>query len=328
MTDALETLRAAFLAEAGPGVGLGHLRRCQALATALGSRGVTVRLLVAGDSDGGASRLEWTRDPVRAVEALATWRPEIVVVDSYHAGAELLERAAALAACAVVVDDLADRPLPVHLVVNGAGHASRLAYRGRPDTVFLLGPEYALLDPGFGEAPRRSLRDDVRRVLVTLGGDPPPDALAAAVRAVRRAAPTAAIDVALGPFASAPEAAGQGITAHRGLDSLRALMLEADLGVTGGGVTVYECLATGVPVVGVCLADNQRPNIDELVRAGLILSEEPSLEVAVGRLAGDLALRRAMSARGRHAVDGRGAARVADAIERACLAVGAPRGAR
>jgi hypothetical protein len=81
-------------------------------------------------------------------------------------------------------------------------------------------------------------------------------------------------------------------------------------------------------VVGVCLADNQRPNIDELVRAGLILSEEPSLEVAVGRLAGDLALRRAMSARGRHAVDGRGATRVADAIQRACLAVGAARGAR
>src|SRR3989449_7685191 len=184
VTDALETLRAAFLAEAGPGVGLGHLRRCQALATALGSRGVTVRLLVAGDSDGGASRLEWTRDPVRAVEALATWRPEIVVVDSYHAGAELLERAAALAACAVVVDDLADRPLPVHLVVNGACHASRLAYRGRPDTVFLLGPEYALLDPGFGEAPRRSLRDDVRRVLVTLGGDPPPDAVRSEERRV------------------------------------------------------------------------------------------------------------------------------------------------
>src|SRR5712691_3079240 len=323
-------LRAAFLAEAGAGVGLGHLRRCQALAAALSSRGAMVRLLVAGAPGVGtdAARTDWTRNPALAVEALAAWRPHVVVVDSYGASRELFERVAALAACAVAVDDLADRPLPVHLVVNGAWHAARLAYRARPDTVFLLGPEYALLDPGFGEAPRRSLRDDVRRVLVTLGGDPPLDALAAAVRAVRGAAPAAAIDLALGPLAQELDGTGNGVTAHRGLDSLRELMLGADLAVTGGGMTLYERRATGVPAVGICLADNQRANVDALSQAGLILGAEPSLEEAVGRLATDSALRRAMSARGRHAVDGRGAARVAAAIERARLAVGVSRSAR
>ena len=323
-------LRAAFLAEAGPGVGLGHLRRCQALAAALGSRGAAVRFLVAGAAGGGtdAARLDWTRDPALAVEALAAWRPHVAVVDSYGASPELFERVAALAPYAVAVDDLADRPLPVHLVVNGAWHATRLAYRARPDTVFLLGPEYALLAPAFVGAPRRSVRDDVRRVLVTLGGDPPADALAAVLHGVRRAAPAARIDVALGPFAPVPDATGEGVRVCRGLDSLRPLMLEADLAVTGGGVTLYECLATGVPVIGVCLADNQRPNIDELGRAGLILSGEPSLEQAVGRLADDPALRRSMSVRGRCDVDGRGAARVADAIEGAFVAVGAARTAR
>lgn len=321
-------LRAAFLAETGPGVGLGHLRRCQALAAALGARGAAVRFLVAGGAGAGAARLDWTRDPALALETLAAWRPEVVVVDSYSAGPALLERVARLAACAVAVDDLADRPLPVHLVVNGAWHASRLAYRARPGTVLLLGPAYALLDPVFADAPRRSSRDEVTRVLVTLGGDPPPDALLAVVRAVRRAAPAPAIDVALGPYASPRDGAGDGVSEHRGLDSLRPLMLEADLAVTGGGMTLYECLATGLPVVGICLAGNQGANIEELGRAGLILGGEPSLEQAIGRLAGDSVLRRAMSAQGRRAVDGRGAARVADAIERACLAVGVPRGAR
>src|SRR5712691_8455675 len=253
-----------------------------------------VRLLVAGAPGVGtdAARTDWTRNPALAVEALAAWRPHVVVVDSYGASRELFERVAALAACAVAVDDLADRPLPVHLVVNGAWHAARLAYRARPDTVFLLGPEYALLDPGFGEAPRRSLRDDVRRVLVTLGGDPPLDALAAAVRAVRGAAPAAAIDLALGPLAQELDGTGNGVTAHRGLDSLRELMLGADLAVTGGGMTLYECLATGVPAVGICLADNQRANVDALSQAGLLLGAEHSLENAVRRLATDSALRR------------------------------------
>ena len=322
-------LRAAFLAEAGPGVGLGHLRRCQALAAALGSRGAAVRFLVAGAAGVGTdAELDWTRDPALAVEALAAWRPHVAVVDSYGASPELFERVAALAPYAVAVDDLADRPLPVHLVVNGAWHAARLAYRARPDTVLLLGPEYALLDPGFGSPPRRSLRDDVRRVLVTLGGDPPADALAAAVRAVRRAAPAAAIDLALGPLAQELDGTGNGVTAHRGLDSLRELMLGADLAVTGGGMTLYECLATGVPAVGICLADNQRANVDALSRAGLIVSAEPSLEGAVRRLATDSALRRRMSGEGRGRVDGRGAERVADETVRLCVAAVVARGAR
>jgi spore coat polysaccharide biosynthesis predicted glycosyltransferase SpsG len=313
----------AFLTGAGRGVGLGHLRRCQALAAALGAHGAAARFLV--DGDVGAARLEWTRDPTLAVAALEAWRPDVVVVDSYRAGVELLERIAALAPCAVAVDDLADRPLPVHLVVNGAWHAARFVYRGRPDTAFLLGPEYALLDPVFSEAPRRAARDVVRRVLVALGGDPPRDGLAAAIRAVRGAAPATAVDVALGQFAEPPAPPRGGVTTHRALGSLRELMLEADLAVTGGGMTAYECLATGVPVVGICLADNQRLNVDELGRAGLILNGEASLEQAIGQLVRDPARRRAMSARGRRAVDGRGAARVADAIERACFAVGASR---
>ena len=77
-----------------------------------------------------------------------------------------------------------------------------------------------------------------------------------------------------------------------------------------------------------CLADNQRPNIDELGAAGLILKGEPSLETALGGLAGDPSLRRAMSARGREVVDGRGAARVVDEIRRARVAVGVAPGAR
>src|SRR5207244_11971426 len=117
-----------------------------------------------------------------------------------------------------------------------------------------------------GEAPRRSPRDDVRRVLVTLGGDPPADAVGAAVRAVRRAAPAAVIDVAVGSFAQALDGAGKGVTEHRGLDSLRELMLEADLAVTGGGMTLCECLATGLSAVGRCLELQQRPLIAPLAR--------------------------------------------------------------
>jgi len=319
------------MTEAGPEVGLGHLRRCQALAAALSRHGAATSFLVDGIADGAepeAVLLGWTRDPETALAVLAGARPDAVIVDSYQAAPDLFERLRGAAGCVVAIDDLADRPLPAHVVVNGALYAARLSYRGAADTTFLLGPEYTLLDPAFGEAPGRAPDELVRRVLVTLGGGAVGGVLAEALAAVRRAVPSAAIDLALGPFADACIGAGQGVTPHRRLRSLRDLIRNADLAVTGGGMTLYECLAAGTPTVAMCLADNQRLNLDALGGAGLILRGEPSLEDAIRRAAADPALRRAMSGSGRRLVDGRGAQRVADEIARTCAGAGASRGPR
>src|SRR5439155_20195346 len=129
---------------------------------------------------------------------------------------------------------------------------------------------------------------DVRRVLVTLGGDTPGDLLDATVSSVLLGAPSAIVDVAVGPFSAGAVVEHDRVRVHRGLQSLRDLMLASDLAVTGGGMTLYECLATGTPALGLCLADNQRPNVEHLSRDGLIASEAPSLADAIRRLAGDV----------------------------------------
>lgn len=318
------------LAEAGRGVGFGHLRRCQALVTALAAAGGSASLLVAGRGwePAPAMPLDWLDDAAALSAALAARRPEAVVVDSYRAGEELLRGLRAQAPCLVAIDDLADRALPVSLVINGSWHASTLAYRTDPDTVRLLGSRYALLDPAYGTPPARRIGDGVGRVLVTLGGDADTaPRLASAVAAVRRAAPAAAIDVAA--VVRAPGLEGdRAVTVHHGLPSLRGLIAAADLVVSGGGMTLYECLASGAPVVATVLADNQKPNVREMARAGLVVAAEPSLEAAIARVVGDPALRRSLATRGRQAVDGRGAGRAAAAILTACGVVGLAEGAR
>jgi len=324
-------MSAVFVTEASPEVGLGHLRRCEALATALRRRGATSRFLVDGEAAVAGPEvvpLAWTRDPALACAAVAESRDDAAIVDSYRATPELFERLRAVAGCVVAIDDVADRRLPIHLVVNGSFGATHLRYRGAPDTRFLLGSEYALLDPAFGEAPNRVPAEAVRRVLVTLGGGVVGEPLARVIAAVRRTLPSATIDLALGPLSDDDAGAQEAVTLHRGLRSLRGLMLQSDLAVTGVGMTVYESLAAGTPVIGVCLADNQRPNIDALSRAGLIVSAEPSLEDAIRYLATDSALRRGMCGEGRRRVDGRGAERVADEIVRLCVAAAVARGAR
>ena len=316
--------RVAFVTDAGGEAGLGHFKRCAALARALGARGCAVDALVSGPRDAGLAAvapglavtpLDWWGAPGRVLEAVAGRGVEAFVVDSYHTDEALLAtlRRAALV---VAIDDLADRPLPVDAVVNGAWHAERLVYRVETATRRLLGPRYALLDRAFAEAPARVIAERVGRVLVTLGGATPAAETALAVAAVRAALPAARLDV-LGGLVPAGAAAAPGVTRHGAVPSLRPLLLAADLAVTAGGMTLYECLATGTPAVAVGLADNQRPNLEHLGAAGLVVTADfATLTPAVARVAADRALRERLGAAGRGAIDGGGADRVADELAR------------
>jgi spore coat polysaccharide biosynthesis predicted glycosyltransferase SpsG len=99
------------------------------------------------------------------------------------------------------------------------------------------------------------------------------------------------------------------------------LMLEADVMVGSGGMSVYEIAALGTP--GVILAQNAREDerMREFARHGTVVYlglgtdiAEDTLREAVHGLLEDADARRAMSARGRALVDGRGAVRVADEV--------------
>ena len=330
-----------FLTVAGAGAGLGHVKRCAALGSALARHGASVRFAVAGDPERlttmgmnlpGLEPLQWTRSPRLAVDTVARSRPDVVVVDAYDATDELLRTLRSSGGFIAAIDDLADRELPVDLVVNRASKAQRRPYADVPGRRLLLGPRYALLDQGFENVPVRATRPMPSRVLVTLGGEDAELKLTEAVSTVEGALPEASIDVVAGLFARSAPPRGPRVRLHRGLPSLYDLLLSADFAVTAAGMTLYECLAAGTPAVAVPVADNQRPDFVELTDAGLVVAGQPDLAAAVERLSRDAALREELAARGRALVDGRGAARVAaeliSAVAQAAASAGPVRGAR
>jgi len=341
------SLSVAFVTHAGPGIGLGHVRRCLALARAWAPEGADLAFLAPGAGAAleraapelraaGAARVdvvleEWERDAGPARARIGEIGADVVVVDSYAVTPAFAASLAEVAGRVVAVDDLADRPLPAHVVVNGGVAAESLGYdragapgRTGPDTRYLLGPRYALIDPRFGERPPESpSRPSVRSVLIALGGAPAPEMLAAAVDAVLEAAPGASVDVVAGPFS--PRIAGarvERVTVHGDPPDMRALMRAVDLAVTGAGVTLYELAATGIPAVVVEIADNQGPNAAGFAAAGAAVlagragdaALRDGIAAAVSRLAHDPALRAALAGRGRALVDGRGALRAAREI--------------
>ncbi len=249
-----------------------------------------------------------------------------LVVDSYAISPTDLKLAGTDVRLLVVVDDTGRFPLPAHVVVNSAPGLH--PPESRDGTCYLLGPRYALLARQFAESPIRPFREEVRRVLLVLGGSTPAALLARLARATRRALPDAELDIVVGPLGDDTAAVTtallglSGFRLHRAPESIRALILEADVAVTAGGVTLLEVAAAGTSAVGVRVAPNQEPNLSGFAREGAChlvgRAEDPGLpsavEAALVELAADSGRRRVMGECARHLVDGRGAERVAEAI--------------
>lgn len=330
--------RVAFRTGGGRHVGLGHVRRCLSLAAALRAQGATSLFLLDGDPEvcGLAAaegvdtvRLRPDHDLEDTVRRCRDLNVDAIVADSYALSPSYFRTLDDAARVVAVLDDLADRELPVTLVVNGAVGAETLRYRGGQQTKYLLGPRYLLLRPEFAASPARSVADRVRRVLITVGGSDPHGLTVRLMRWVADTLSSVKQDVVVGPLFENAEAVRKAakawpetVTLHDNPKDMRSLMLSADLALCGGGQTIYELAATGTPAIAVRTAENQTVNLKGLSAAGSLMwvgdASDAELEAKVMRelspLAGDASRRIAMSRQGRVLVDGQGATRVAHAI--------------
>lgn len=274
----------------GPDAGMGHRRRCAALAIALearGSRAIAVPL--AGDR------------PTR-VDA------PTIVVDSYRTRAD--DRALYRAEVVVALDDLT-RDLDVALVVDPAPGASSVPHQ-RAGRV-LAGGAYAIVDPAVAKNSPVTRRVAPRSVLVATGASDASGAGARMAAAVACAHPALRVRLVIGPWGDSriPD----GVEAVHAPDGLVTEIVGSDLVVTAGGVTLLESVALGVPTVAVVLAANQRRNVDGVVGAGAALAADlDRVSDVVTRLVADPVLRDDLATAGPALIDGHGANRVADAI--------------
>lgn len=270
----------------GRDAGLGHRRRCEALAAALADLGVSARLTGTDDAPGA----------------------HVVVVDSYRHRADDADRFPA--ARRVAIDDL-ERALATDLLVDPNPGRSVDDVAGR----VLSGPAYALVDPRLRERSTASWDRDRRPVvLVTIGAADSEGVGASIAAALAR---DGRVDVRLvrGPWS---QSGVEGDAAYAVLDAPDGLAHElaaADLVVTAAGVTMLESLVLGRPTVAVVVAGNQRRQADGAAAAGAAVVVAPGdAAAAVFALLADHRRREELVAAGPRYVDGQGAARVAEEI--------------
>lgn len=313
-----------ILADSGPDIGLGHVMRCLAIAEAAASHGISVDFQAPVLPDGIRDRLE--RSHIDSRQSDISTGPlhagEAAILDGYRFNESDCRRWRRDRRCLAVIDDNAEKAgFPVDLLINPNIHADRNMYRvwASPPPL-LLGSSYAPLRAEFAEREgRQHCRDQADRILLTMGGSDPRKLTSRILSGLAAATRPLHIRVVVGGLAAEaapPEPGPHKIELHRDVADMAAMMEWADIAVTAAGSTIWELAHLGVPTVAVVVADNQRMIGTLAADRGLILLAEPdtAAQHAVALL-DDRPLRDRLSTIGRQTIDGKGAARIVEAID-------------
>jgi spore coat polysaccharide biosynthesis predicted glycosyltransferase SpsG len=192
-------------------------------------------------------------------------------------------------------------------------------------TQVLAGPRYFPLRREFREGGDKQASEKGNRVLITMGGSDPDD-LAPRIAAALDGSDLELTLVAGPGYPNAPALRGincRNLRVVVDAQNMAKLMKEADLAVIAAGGTLWELLAVGCVAISYARNTVQMRVVQSLASEGVAISmgdpayfDAVALDLALARLARSKSTREQMAALGRRLVDGWGATRIVEAIQR------------
>jgi len=263
-----------------------------------------------------------------------------MLVDHYALGLEWQRAMVGVAQKLLAVEDQADRPLRCDILLNQNAGATVTRYADLIPSgcLSLMGPHYALLRPEFSEtvnaAPRRGQVSAAPRVLVSLGGADPHGLALQVLQALAdcglRGRDVTLVAGVQNPHAQALQQRCQalGYIFCKSTQAMAQLMAQADWAVGAGGVSLLERCAMGLPSITLPIASNQQPGVAAAQARGAVLAIDPlapgfaiHLREAIQDFLATPERLQAMTQAALGVCDGKGAARVADALQVGALAL-------
>jgi UDP-2,4-diacetamido-2,4,6-trideoxy-beta-L-altropyranose hydrolase len=334
--------------DASSQIGMGHLMRCFGLAEALRARNFKVVFAVKNHLDYLSEKIRKNgykvefiprgfnnrQDADLLVNYIAKYRPSIVITDSYSIDNPYLKRIKDAGCILVSLSRLSRNDLYSDLIINYSLGISRQDYskKAKPGARLLLGPKYFLLRKEFLNVIRRKKIKKNRRIklLVSLGGSDASKIVLKILKGLSVFRDKICLNVVIGPaykLASRIKTIARkeftGSKIYTNPPRISKLMSEADLAITGAGITCYELAYLGVPNIIMAIAGNQKSNLENFTKKRLAIGlgeacrvNKADIREAAGRLIRSKRLRDLISIKGRGLVNGKGAEMVSRVIER------------
>jgi UDP-2,4-diacetamido-2,4,6-trideoxy-beta-L-altropyranose hydrolase len=315
-----------FRVAAGPRIGFGHLKRCTALARALGVQPL-VSLRGGRIAREVARRLGCELIDGRAADVVRRLRPELLVVDDPVArqGWPWARAAKAAASAVAAVRDMGHGLGHADLIVDGSVAPAALPGKSParlwPRT-HLTGARYALIDPILAKCRTRRASAEV---VIALGGGRHARAARRLARELARRRPDLRIRIVGGLVPGAKAAREGRVSIMPPVAQLGPVLAACTMAIVSGGMTAYEACCLGTPAVAVSVVAAQRPAVRGLAARGAVVDggalgsssrSASGAAAAVERLLAEPAHRRRLARAGAKLVDGRGILRTARALTR------------
>jgi UDP-2,4-diacetamido-2,4,6-trideoxy-beta-L-altropyranose hydrolase len=320
--DSNKIAQVIFRCDASLEIGTGHVMRCLTLANALRLQGSVCRFVCKEFPGNLQNRIQqdgfevvclppalpeitkdqeesnlpkhfpwlggsWQNDAEQTIAAIGQNKPKWLIVDHYGIDSRWEKILRPYVEKIMVIDDLADREHDCDLLLDQNLVANMdQRYEGLlpENSVRLLGPKYALLQPEYAELRKKAkVREGmVNRILIYFGGADKGNLSGMALEAFESLQlNNIFVDVVINPKNPNTEALKNqiikkiNIICHENLPSLAPLMIKADLSLGAGGATSWERCCLGLPSIVIPISQNQIELTDYLNNIKAITTSTP-----------------------------------------------------
>ncbi len=280
-----------------------------------------------------------------------TNHPDIIVIDSYFVTSSYFLKVKKTYKCPIVyIDDLYSHPYPVDILINYNAYGLELDYdklyssAGVKCPQLILGPAFAPLRQMFKGLQQKKQKDKIEHILISTGGsDEFHLALTFVETVLKQDSLNYTYHILLGALnrdkqeIRAKISNNKDIVLHENVSDMKTLIQSMDIVVSAAGSTLYEICACGVPLITYILAENQIPGAQAFDKLGLALNVGDIRDTTekkniisyalradavtiilntIRDLSNNIELRKKMAMQMQKTVDGFGADRIADALDK------------
>lgn len=328
-------MQVGFRVDASTAIGYGHWIRCQSLAQALEDRGhdpffiTSSEILRTGKKQRGSVFYIKNEDDV--FELLrdkddVSW----LVRDKHDPDSSWEEKARSLGFSLLVFDDLWNNSHHADVVVNQNALAPPKFFKNK-ETQYLEGPTYAVLNPRFSEARTNILpRTTIGHIVVSYGGSDPTDETTKCIDALLGMDPFwTKVSVVVGPGFQNESSISRSLDGKDGFKIIKnppdllELFRTADLAFGSAGTTSWERCCLGLPSIVTQVVENQSGGLATLKdnNAAICLGfhsevTRDMIQNETLKVKNDPNRMKAISENAFRLVDGLGASRIVDVMEK------------
>lgn len=266
-----------FWIDGNKDIGFGHFSRCYNLMKYLYDSGNDISLI--SNSHEEFKKINKINLNIKQLYTTSDVLLDVIIIDKYDVTDEMISDIKYKARLIGAIDDNGVHD-NLDFIINGNIHADIEMYSKNPNTKYLLGLEFTMLDDRLFDYQKKVCKCKIESILVTMGGSDINDYTINVLKVLKQIEYSGKIQVVVGPgfkdenchmvekFAFNNDKLQ--IELFNNPSNLHQLMSNSDLIITASGFTVYELIGLRTPFVSIVQANNQSKIGERLVKLGII----------------------------------------------------------